>query len=174
MNGTYPMPQELDGSTSPSMYQGDKDDENAKRQHRQYMAHLKHQYGYDNWYDWRVRNWGTKWDVTDYYCSVKDATEFVCTFSTAWAPPVNWMQYVSKLYPKLVFRISYIEEGMQFCGVSDAINGQLTDTAGEIHHEDEDGRRVVWDSKKDRWKYEDDGTVIDDEDFYPNPVNSID
>ena len=44
----------------------------------------------EGWYDWRVNNWGTKWDITDVYFenqAEEDSIEF--SFCTAWAPPTE-------------------------------------------------------------------------------------
>lgn len=44
-------------------------------------------YGADNWYDWRVANWGTKWDAWD------SRVDWECIqFTTAWSPPDYWYE----------------------------------------------------------------------------------
>ena len=52
LNFMYPMPKELEDTTSPS----------SSVKKPQPMVD-----GYDNWYDWRCDNWGTKWDVNEFY-----------------------------------------------------------------------------------------------------------
>jgi hypothetical protein len=50
---------------------------------------LKAKYGHDNWYDWRIAHWGTKWN--SYECELDDSwiddgiLEY--QFDTAWSPP---------------------------------------------------------------------------------------
>jgi hypothetical protein len=47
------------------------------------------QYGHDGWYDWRVSNWGTKWNSYD--CTLDDSNirngRLNYYFLTAWCPP---------------------------------------------------------------------------------------
>ena len=52
LNFMKPMPKELDGTTSPS----------SSADKPQPMVE-----GFDNWYDWRCENWGTKWEVNEFY-----------------------------------------------------------------------------------------------------------
>lgn len=80
------------------------------------------------WYKWRIKNWGTKWDVYPDSIS-RDGDEYAdeISFDTAWAPPLEWLQKVSKIFPKLTFILSYDEPGMQFKGVAKAVNGKLED-----------------------------------------------
>jgi len=73
-------------------------------------------YGYKDWYDWRIANWGTKWDLDT---AVEDYTvdgERVVTvyFDSAWTPPIEAYRQMEKAG----FRIcaSYREEGMAFQG----------------------------------------------------------
>lgn len=86
--------------------------------------------GDERWYKWRINKWGTKWDVYPDSIS-KDFDEeneyFEVSFDTAWAPPLEWMQKASKLFPKLTFILSYEESGMGFKGVAKAVNGKLED-----------------------------------------------
>jgi hypothetical protein len=79
------------------------------------QANIK-KYGYANWYDWCIANWGTKWDVGGDGMEAQDIEGgLMLTFDSAWAPPIS-------AYEKLVelgFRIRamYYEPGMAFAGI---------------------------------------------------------
>jgi hypothetical protein len=82
----------------------------------------------DGWYDWAVRNWGTKWDFgadigtdkqPEQYAlkATRVGNQVTTTFDSAWAPPIG-------LYEKLVelgynVKATYFEPGMSFCGIYD-------------------------------------------------------
>jgi len=79
-------------------------------------------HGANNWYDWNIANWGTKWNASEieewviekryddiYTASIK--------FTTAWAPPIEWFKKAAPQYSKsLSFTLDYWEEGMFFAG----------------------------------------------------------
>lgn len=72
----------------------------------------------ENWYDFNVRNWGTKWDVavgndeqypeTELY--EESETQLCYKFNTAWSPPQPAIQNLSEQYPDVTFTLSYEEE----------------------------------------------------------------
>jgi hypothetical protein len=73
-------------------------------------------YGYGNWYDFCVGEWGTKWDVgcegsTDVHPDGKILHTY---FDSAWSPPIN---AYSKL-EELGFKVNamYYEGGMAYAG----------------------------------------------------------
>lgn len=66
----------------------------------------------EDWYGWRVENWGTKWDGYDGRFN-QDHTAF--TFNTAWSPPLPIIKKLAELTGE-TFILEYIEEGMFFCG----------------------------------------------------------
>lgn len=168
-NGIHPMPKELHADTSPlPLKDGETADEYKTR-----MKAYKALYGADSWYDWSYNNWGTKWDVYDFYTDGDDSdTEFVCHFSSAWAPPLGWVQKAVEVFPTLSFIMEFIEEGMSFCGVAFGDDGQYCVEYGDVAYVDEDERVVMWNDSLGKYVY-DDGEVIDDEDFYPIAVNSV-
>lgn len=108
----YPMPKELEDTQSPS----EKPDKA-----------LIEKYGTDNWYDWRVKNWGTKWDVWDASLVEKGDDYLEYHFFSAWSPPVEWLKNVSEDYPKLSFLLKYQVENMGTMGVARAENGKVND-----------------------------------------------
>lgn len=69
----------------------------------------------EDWYHWRVENWGTKWEVQP-DCEIMTAspTEVSITFSTAWSPPIGALEALCEKG----FTVSnyYIEEGMGYLG----------------------------------------------------------
>ena len=72
-----------------------------------------------NWYNWRVENWGTKWDVTnsDHY---QDDGNTSFNFDSAWAPPTNALDFWSKANPDFLVQLEYWEPGMAFVGCWDS------------------------------------------------------
>ena len=79
---------------------------------------LKSEYGYDNWYDWRNKNWGTKWDIKA-EVHVDDLHDEGCTliFQTAWSPPEPIVYKLQEMFPDITFYGGYIGEGWEFAGV---------------------------------------------------------
>ena len=76
----------------------------------------------NHWYDFNVREWGTKWDVAvdpdnkypDTYIEGPtpngDNLVVYYNFNTAWSPPMPAIEKLSKQYPTLLFTLSYEEE----------------------------------------------------------------
>jgi hypothetical protein len=69
-----------------------------------------------SWWDWRVQNWGTKWEPSDVviYTQTKNILEI--SFETAWSPPIEWLEKVHQDFPDLIFDLEYEESGMGFGG----------------------------------------------------------
>ena len=83
-----------------------------------------------NWYDWRVEHWGTKWDISA--CLNYDDEEYLeYSFESSWAPPVRFLEKVSKDFPLLKFVLKYEEEGVGFIGRAIACNGLMDDVSLE-------------------------------------------
>lgn len=97
---THPMPDELKGTSSPQ--------------------------DSPNWHDWRLANWGTKWDVR--YDSLKihsmSDTSITVQFDTAWSPPQEWYAHM-RLWN---FKVDayYFEGAMDFCGLDTEEDGEET------------------------------------------------
>ena len=72
----------------------------------------------EEWYDWRVTNWGTKWDVggEHAFCErmVTADNTVVLSFDSAWSPPLGFYERLHTL--GFGIRASYFEPGMCFCG----------------------------------------------------------
>ena len=76
-----------------------------------------------DWYEWRLDNWGTKWDIYDSSCDRIDANTLQLLFCTAWSPPTG-------IFDKLVemgydVHARYLDEGWMYIGMYD--NGETID-----------------------------------------------
>lgn len=81
----------------------------------------------DDWYDWRITNWGTKWDVNAKIVEeiVKGDQKLVTySFDSAWSPPVDLISSIVDDFVNLHFRLAYAEGGMGFVGIAE---GDATD-----------------------------------------------
>ena len=82
----------------------------------------KAKYGTDNWYDWAINNWGSKWGVYDE--TEWDITEIEddglssakIWYQTAWSPVTLAWERISKNYPTLEFFHEFADEGGAFVG----------------------------------------------------------
>jgi hypothetical protein len=94
----------------------------------------------NNWYDWNVRNWGTKWDVavshndkySDTYIEGPTANGenlvVYYNFNTAWSPPLEAISKLSAQYPSLLFTMSY-EEETGWGGECEFLRGEMISTS---------------------------------------------
>ena len=101
--------------------------EDKQAEHEAQMARNIKQYGYKDWYDWNVANWGTKWDFSFDSVERIDNNTVSASFDSAWSPPTT-------AYEKLIdlgfyIKAYYYEPGMGFCGVweGDSENGFFDD-----------------------------------------------
>ena len=119
LNFFHPMPKELEGTTSPSSSAGKP----------QPMVE-----GFDCWYDWRCENWGTKWEVCEFYGvdrqhheAGKSGVSLTSTisfgFSSAWSPPINayqtFIMNMSEQKQDVSIKAYYYEGGCDFMGCWD-------------------------------------------------------
>ena len=109
----------------------------AIKEGKQALSNLE-KYGYKDWYNWSINNWGTKWDARneDGICNDTEDELFI-NFDTAWAPPIQWLEKATKKYKRLKFSMEYTEEGMGFEGKTYAKNGQCVDNCMSVDHPDD-------------------------------------
>ena len=72
------------------------------------------------WYEWRIANWGTKWDahiIHFEWTELEDAWELEITFDTAWGPPDE--VYRAFTWQSKTFHATWHEAGMGFVGEMD-------------------------------------------------------
>lgn len=93
-------------------------------------AKLVAEYGSNNWYDWNVKNWGTKWDFDAEIGKADDGSIYL-HFDSAWGPPLEAMVKISQLFPEVTIRHAYFESGMCFVGVAQIFNGEIDDNYNE-------------------------------------------
>jgi hypothetical protein len=143
-NRIAPIPEELKGTSSPTrIITQDEYDEQEKRiangdipeiqklygVSRSLTQALSNQYkkdfGYDNWYDWQINNWGTKWNAY----SIRKISENIIEFDTAWSTPVDVMEKLSKKFSDVEFQIEYADEDFGYnVGRYNLLNGEDVDS----------------------------------------------
>jgi hypothetical protein len=76
----------------------------------------------ENWYQWNVSNWGTKWDAAEVWNErLDDSTAKVdgqtsYNFDTAWSPAEPVVAALAEQFPTLRIVHRYCEAGMGFAG----------------------------------------------------------
>jgi hypothetical protein len=113
LNEFIPVPQDLKDTMSG--FFGDEE--------KQALLEQKHKdnfekYGYSNWYDFCINEWGTKWDVGGTDEPAADIPGgLMLSFQSAWAPPCD--AYTKLMELGFSIRAMYYEPGMAFAGIWD-------------------------------------------------------
>ena len=147
----YPYPPELDIVAGRS---GADDSPEQKALVAAEESNLK-KYGYKNWYDWCVSEWGTKWNaggdndamMVDYDEDVDNQGTALFQFDTAWAPALGVLQKLRDDHPELSIECRYYEPGVGFMGV-------WTDGQDRCYDNIEGSKDAFWQS--------DDGRLLDE------------
>lgn len=66
-------------------------------------------YGYTTWYEWRIDNWGCKWNASQFEL-IDDGSW--CRFETPWAHPFPLIKALSKAYPDAVINACFADENI--------------------------------------------------------------
>ena len=113
LNEFVPVPADL------KIVAGCVSDEAEQKKLEEDTARNVQKYGYGNWYDYCVNEWGTKWDVggEGYEVEIQEDGRITLSFDSAWAPPVA--AYEKMLEQGFEIRAYYYEPGMCFAGVYD-------------------------------------------------------
>lgn len=96
-----------------------------------------------NWYNWRVANWGTKWeiDMEGLELSIgEDGKARIEGYAdSAWAPPLEAFYAYADLNEDVYMELKYFESGMGFIGHWDTngVDGYWDDV-GDLVADDED------------------------------------
>lgn len=123
----HPCPQELLNTVAGSHGDPGKQAELEKQEQAN-----RESYGYANWYDWCVANWGTKWDVNTNgdTAEVEDGELAVeVWFDTAWSPPIGFYEHMESLGFKV--DAFYHEPGVGFCGRYTAGDDECIEIEGD-------------------------------------------
>ena len=91
-------------------------------------------FGANNWYDWAMANWGTKWGGYDAERIDSDTVKFL----TAWNTPFTAIEKLSEKYPDHEFTVRFADEDFgSHVGEYTIINGEQVDTYYPYSHSDE-------------------------------------
>jgi len=83
-------------------------------------------YGYTNWYDYCVNEWGTKWDIGADGNPAQDIPGgLMLGFESAWAPPVGAYEKLCAMGFRI--RAMYFEPGMAFAGIWEGNEDEAND-----------------------------------------------
>lgn len=79
-----------------------------------------------NWYEWNIKNWGTKWNASNTSYPEADSilaqglTEIAIWLDTAWSPASPVYYKLQEMHPELDIEVFYGDEGGFFVGHLDA------------------------------------------------------
>lgn len=74
---------------------------------------------------WERQNWGCKWGACQTEPVEERPQSVVYRFATANDPPIEFIQHVSRQWPRLTFLLEYEEEGAGLLGQIKACNGEV-------------------------------------------------
>lgn len=113
----------------------------------------KELYGENNWYEWRTRNWGTKWNSR-----VREATPEKYSFQTAWTPCEPVIARLARIFPEALIIHTYEAEDALFYGADVYEQGKLVyRMAGDYFCDPSAENPELWDEDSlEAMKIEDD------------------
>lgn len=84
--------------------------------------HNLQNFGCPTWYEWRIQNWGTKWNA-----SSAEVSDGRLSFLTAWNAPKPIMEKLSEMFPTVSIHHAWADEDIGHnCGERTYRNGDVT------------------------------------------------
>ena len=120
----------------------------------------REKYGVVGWYDWRVRNWGTKWNAYD--CVGEGNT---ILFDTAWNAPIPIFQQLAKMFPDIELHVVFADEDAGYNTGELTIQGENaivnfpdddTDESWALYFATHDYATDEYEKVDGKWRYKED------------------
>ena len=70
----------------------------------------------DNWYEWSIANYGTKWGDYDTELTYHNDAGAAYRFTTAWSPLSEGIRQISSQFPTITFTLVFDEPGDELMG----------------------------------------------------------
>lgn len=124
------------------------------------------QYGSIDWYDWRINNWGTKWNAydTDLDCCGDGSVELYFYTANHGAIPV--IEKLVEMFPNLEFFYKYADEVIaNNCGEVHGVDGSVTVKFAEDESDEAMALYIeCWQEEWDNFKKTENGWTYNCED----------
>ena len=126
-------------------------------------------FGYDNWYDWKIAKWGTKWGA--YEATIDDPIPLdkknyqrvVIHFQTAWSSGAQVIANLADQFPTLTYELTYADEDCGYnvgqywfkngCVEKENIPEGGTNDAMELYFHCWCPDKEGWEMKNGEWEY---------------------
>jgi hypothetical protein len=117
------------------------------------------QYGFIDWYDWRINNWGTKWNAYDTEIESCDDGCLELYFYTATHGAVPLIKKLVEMFPDLEFHYSYADEVIAYnCGEGYGVDGSISFKFPEDESDEAMALYIeCWQQEWDNFKKTEDG-----------------
>lgn len=86
---------------------------------------------YQDWYEFRLGEWGTKWELEGVYLEEVMDNAVRLEFTSAWSPPDKIVDKLMDKYPEVHFALYFYEPGCVFAGVY-GTDGDTCYGSGEV------------------------------------------
>jgi hypothetical protein len=97
-------------------------------------------FGAMNWYEWAIKNWGTKWNSSNTEWGEKNVT-----FETAWDPALPAIVEMSKQHPKIRMAVLYSDEDIGSHVGYMLLTGGHVDYEGTFTDQSRDAYKLAFD-----------------------------
>ena len=128
---------------------------------------LKEKYGFDNWSDWRMQNWGTKWDAEIGGIEIEEHEKLRFYFRTAYATPFYWFQKVAMQFPNLKMKVTFGDYFSQVCGAIYCSNGVAEYFRIPMVYRDEN-KRPIEQNEEGVWSYVNSNELLQNQNIFPS------
>lgn len=115
---------EIDDETYAKLLDKYKDEASEMLKLGSKVAHNIITYGCTDWYEWRIENWGTKWNGSTVKWDEDDIGWYVL-MDTAWYVPFPIILKLSEMFPNKHMACMYSDETSEPCGTALFCNGKI-------------------------------------------------
>lgn len=99
-------------------------------------------YGCINWYDWRIKHWGTKWNATD---TIIDYDNNCIEFNTAWDSIQPLFEKISRMIGDAKIAILYADEDIGYNQGYALLHNGTIDYQGSFENGSSDAQKLACD-----------------------------